>query len=785
MTWGAGKGSRASRAHTGSWALWAALCLAMLIVPQAGHGQTPNPPPAQAQAPAPGGLVIREVRVEGNQRIEAESILSYLTLKVGDRFDGPAMDKSLKALFDTGLFTDVTLRREANALVVRVVENPIINRIAFEGNKKISDETLFGEVQLRARVVYTRTKVQNDVKRILDIYRRSGRFAATVEPKVIPLPQNRVDLVFEINEGTLTGVNRIVFVGNKVFESDRLREVIQTVESRWWRLLTSDDTYDPDRLNYDKEQLRRFYLANGYADFRVASAVAELLPDKDGFYVTFTVEEGERYKFGTIDVTSTLRNLEGQQLKTLLRGKEGDWYNADDVEGSVNGITDFAGTLGYAFVDVRPNVSRDRDKKTISVAYEVREGPKVFVERINIAGNTRTTDKVVRREFQIVEGDAFNTAKMRRSQQRLRNLNFFENVEVTNVPGSEPDKTQINVQVKEKSTGELSVGAGFSTTEGPIGAFGIRERNFLGHGQDVRATFTISQRTQEIDAGITEPYFLDRNLSAGVDVFRLRRFREEESGYDERNTGGRVRFSYEILDPWVQDVHYLLASDRIENVQSNTSRFIRDQKRTAFTSEVGQALLYDRRDNRLDPTDGFFIRVGTDVAGLGGSNRFFRSKLDGGIYTPLGGQWSYTQSGEARWIEGFNSEPVRINQRMFLGGDSLRGFAIGGVGPRDLSTGNSLGGTYAVSGTSELSFPIGLPKEFGVLGKFFTDYGTIGADDIRPGQFFDENTIRASIGFGIGWRSPFGPVRVDVAKAILREKQDKTETVRLSFGTRF
>ena len=772
MTWGAVMGPNSARAKAAPWRRLAVLVM-WLVAALPGF------------AMAQGGPLVREVRIEGNQRIEVESISAYLTLKAGDRFDGSQMDKSLKALFETGLFTDVTLRREGDALVVRVVENPIINRIAFEGNTKVSDEALQSEVQLRPRVVYTRTKVQNDVKRLLEVYRRSGRFAATVEPKVIPLPQNRVDLVFEINEGSVTGVHRVTFVGNRIFDSDRLREIIQTVETRWWRLLSTDDTYDPDRLNNDKDQLRRFYLANGHADFRVASAVAELLPDRDGFYVTFTVEEGERYKFGPLRISSTLRNLEGEQLRALVRGKESEWYNADDVESTVSGITDFAGTLGYAFVDVRPVVSRDREAKTIGVTYEVREGPKVFVERINIAGNARTTDKVIRREFQLVEGDAFNTAKMRRSQQRLRNLNFFETVDVANVPGTEADKTQVNVQVKEKSTGELSVGAGFSSTEGAIGSFGIRERNLMGNGQDVKGTFTISQRTQEIDAGFTEPYFLDRNLAAGADLFRVKRFRADETGYDERQTGGRLRFGYEIVDPWSQELHYLFSADKIEGFNSTTPRFIRLQDPSGTTSEVGQALLYDQRDNRLDPTDGYFARLSTDVAGLGGTNRFFRGRLEGGVYTPLGGDWTLTNTGEARWIENFNDGSLRSNQRLFLGGDSLRGFAVAGVGPRDLSSSLALGGTYTVAATTELSFPLGLPKEFGVLGKIFADVGTIGANDIKHGEFFDEPSIRAAIGFGLGWRSPFGPIRIDLARAVLKEAPDKTEIFRISFGTRF
>jgi outer membrane protein insertion porin family len=736
--------------------------------------------PAWAQ-----GLVIREIRIEGNQRIEAESIASYLTLKPGDMFDTPRMDKSLKALFDTGLFADVTLRREGDALVVRVVENPIINRIAFEGNSKITDETLTQEVQLRPRVVYTRTRVQNDVKRMLDLYRRSGRFAATVEPKAIPLPQNRVDLVFEINEGAVTGIQRITFIGNQTFSSSRLRQVTQTVESAWWRILSSDDNYDPDRINYDKELLRRFYLASGYADFRVVSAVAELVPDREGFFVTFTVDEGERYTFGKVDLTSTLKNLEAARLKSLVVPREGDWYNADQVEATINAVTDHVGTLGYAFVDVRPQVVRDRETKKIAITFDVREGPKVFVERINISGNTRTMDKVVRREFQLAEGDAFNTAKMRRSQQRLRNLGFFESVEVTNAPGTTPDQTVVDVQIKEKSTGELALGAGFSSTEGPIGNFGISEKNMMGQGQEARGFFTISQRTQELDLGFTEPYLFDRNLSTGFDLFRATRFLRGERGFNQVDTGGRLKFGYEIADPWSQQIHYTLQETRIKNLNDNVSFFIREQQGANLKSEVGQDLIYDLRDNRLDPTSGYFFKVGTDFAGLGGSEKFARGRFGAGNYLPIADEWVVSVTGEAGVEASLNSKPVRLNDRFFLGGDSLRGFATSGVGPRDINSSDAVGGTWYYSATTELSFPLGLPKEFGILGKLFTDFGSIGATDLPSSALLiDQSSIRLAAGFGIGWRSPFGPIRVDVAKALRKKNFDKTELLHISFGAK-
>jgi len=413
-----------------------------------------------ASARAQNYPIASDVRIEGAQRIEPETVRTYLSIHPGDPIDPEVLDRSLKSLFATGLFADVTIRQEGTAVVVRVVENPIINRIAFEGNSKLTKDALNNEIQLKPRKVFTRAQVQSDVQRILDLYRRSGRFAATVEPKIIQLPQNRVDLVFEINEGSVTEIRRITFVGNRAFSDSELRGVIQTKESTWYRILSSSDSYDPDRLTFDRELLRRHYLANGYADFRVVSAVAELTPDYSGFFLTFTLEEGDRYKFGKVDIESSVRDLKPEKLQEFLSIKEGDWYDAEAVDSTVTKMSDALGSLGYAFVEVRPQVKRNREAKTVDVTFNVQEGPRVYVDRINISGNVRTADKVIRREMQLAEGDAFSTAKMRRSRQRIRNLGFFDRVDINNVPGSAPDRTTVNVAVRERSTGEISFGAG-------------------------------------------------------------------------------------------------------------------------------------------------------------------------------------------------------------------------------------------------------------------------------------------------------------------------------------
>jgi outer membrane protein insertion porin family len=738
--------------------------------------------PIQAQIPS--GGTIEEIRIEGTQRVEPETVRSYLLVQPGDAFDPDRIDRSLKALFATGLFSDVTLRREGSALIVRIVENPVINRIAFEGNKRLSDTSLNDEIQLRPRVVYTREKVQSDVKRILDLYRRNSRFAATVDPKVIPLEQNRVDLVFEINEGPVTGIAGINFVGNDAFSAGRLREVIQTKESRWYRFLSSDDTYDPDRMTYDRDLLRKFYLSEGYADFRLVSAVAELAPARDGFLVTFTIEEGERYHFGKIGITNELPAIDPAYLKSLLRTRDGDWYDADAIERSVSLLTDALGNLGYAFVDIQPQVHRNAEDRTVDVTYTIKEGPRVYVERIDISGNLRTLDSVIRREFRLVEGDAFNSSKLHRSEQEIKNLDFFEKVNITNLPGSAPDKTIINAEVQEKSTGEFSVGIGFSTTDGPLADIGIHERNLLGRGLDLRLDTVVALRDEQADLSFTDPYFLGRKLAAGFDIFADNRDNTTIAGYSQFTVGTTLRMGYQITEPLRQTLTYTLRQDRIYNVQSTASFLIAQQAGTRNTSDIGQALLYDKRDNRQDPTSGYFYTIGTDVAGLGGNVSFVRLGVTGGVFYPIATNYVLSFTGEEGHILGIGQD-VRLEDRYFVGGDNLRGFQTGGIGPRDLVSQDALGGeTYYVGSLSE-SFPLGLPQELGVSGRAFSDFGSLFS--IRPTApgVADSRSIRVSGGVGVSWKSPLGPIKLDFALPILHKSYDRTELVHVSFGTRF
>jgi len=748
--------------------------------------------PIQAMAQANPPLVelaqsagtVKEIIVEGTQRIEPDTVKSYLLIQDGDAFEPARIDRSLKSLFATGLFADVILRRQGDALLVKVVENPVINRIAFEGNEEIGTEDLEAEVALRPRVIYTRTKVQNDVKRILGIYRGSGYFAATVEPKVIQLPQNRIDLVFEVHEGKPTAISSIRFVGNKEYSDGRLRGIIQTRETAWWRFLSSDDTFDPDRLTFDRELLRRFYLTDGFADFRVISAVAELTPDRKDFFLTFTIEEGARYKFGKIDIQARLRDLKAEDVSDVVEIEEDDWYDVDEVNKAIIALTDRVGELGHSFLDVRPRVNRNREKQTIDIVFEINEGPRVFVERIVIAGNVRTQDKVIRREFRLVEGDAFNSSKLRRSRQRIQNLGFFESVNVERLPGSAPDKTIVKVAVEEKSTGQLSLGAGFSSTNGVLGDIGIRENNFLGKGQIVSLKLTIAALKSEVDFSFTEPYFLGREVRVGFDFFRVSQDLQDVSSFDTERTGMSFRGGYSITERLRQDWTYGIRVSKITDVGDEASTLIQDQVGTKTTSAISHSMSYDRRDNPLAPTDGYFVVMNNSLAGFGGTVRHFKNTVNAGKFFPIADQWVVSLFGEAGYVVGLGKD-VDLLERFHVGGNNLRGFATRGIGPRDSLTEDALGGEWMYAGTLQLDFPLGLPEEFGVTGRVFTDIGSVG--QLSPSTSFvdDTGSLRVGVGTGVSWTSPFGPIGIDLSLPVIKEDFDITEAFRLNFGTRF
>ncbi|MEM1086113.1 MAG: outer membrane protein assembly factor BamA [Pseudomonadota bacterium] len=691
-------------------------------------------PVAEAQQ----GEAIRTIIVEGNQRIDNRTVQSYLLVEPGDAFDASRIDLSLKTLFATGLFADASFEKAGPDLIVRVVENPIINRVLFEGNGNLDDDKLREEVQAAPRGIFTAARVQADVQRILELYRQSGRFSATVEPQYKPLEQNRVDLVFVITEGPVTGVRAINFIGNEEFSDRRLRSEVVTKQSRWWRFFSSNDNYDPGRLDFDRELLRQFYQNRGYYDFRVISAVADLTPDREDFYITYTIEEGEQYTFGEVKVETELDKLNEELLQRIVPFQNGDLFRGDAIEDTIDSLTFAAGIAGYAFVDITPRLEADPETNTVNVTFAIDEGPRVYVERINIIGNTRTLDRVVRRELRVVEGDAFNRVLLDRSRNRVRALGFFKEVEITERPGSKPDRTIVDLTVEEQPTGELAFSAGFSSVDAFLIDLSVSERNLRGRGQTAVARISASDRQQLVDIRFREPRFLDRNLSAGIDLFSTRSDFLDVSNFETQTLGGGLSFGFPLTENTGLGLRYRLQSDEINvrdlpiiitddgnfvqsriqiagadtpddfsddqfrDVQAadvQAGQILVDQcdvryiqrntlcrsERADLASIIGYSFNWDRRNDPIAPTGGFDLSFSQDFAGIGGDVTYLRTEATAATYRGIfkGVRASVRVSGG--FIDPIGDEEgVRINNRFFRGGSSFRGFDVAGIGPREV-----------------------------------------------------------------------------------------------------
>ncbi len=754
------------------------------------------PPPLEVEQ-----VVVNRILVRGNQRIDQTTILSYLPIQPGDTVDAAVLDVAVRTLDRTRLFANIQLGVQPNGdLIVEIVENPIINQVVFEGNGAISETKLREEVTLRPRGIYTRARVQEDVGKIVELYRLSGRISATVTPKLVQLDQNRVDVIFEIEEGPETGVRAITFLGNTAFSDGDLQEVMVTKRSQWWQFFGSNDNYDPNRLDYDREQLRKFYTNRGYYDFRVLSAIAELAPDDSAFGITITLDEGDRYNFGTVDVVTENDRLNPDFLKLLLPIRTGDLYESDKIEAAVDALTFAAGSAGYAFVEIDPTYRANPETDTVDVTFNVREGQRVYVDRINVIGNTRTLDNVIRREMMLTEGDAFNRTLLERSRNNLRALGFFKDVTVEEARGSAPDRSVVNVTVEEQPTGELSVGAGFSSVDSFVVNLGITERNFRGRGQNVVARIEWGSLRQQIDFRFTEPRFLGRDLRAGFDAFHSRYDLSEYSSYDYRSTGGGVRLSYPLNAYTLLSTRYFLKADEIIvptnfcNSAGGGSNALCDQVGSFLNSSAGYTLYVDRRNDPVRPTRGWTGRLIQDFAGIGGDVNYVKTEAEVSAYWGITPNWVVSTSASTGYVSGWGGDPIRINDRFFKGGNSFRGFETAGIGPRDLLTTDALGGNFYVIGTMELTVPNGLPEEYGIRTSLFTDVGTVGmlddrytlnADGTPSTRIVDDLELRASAGVSIHWRSPMGPIRFDLSHILGSEDYDKTETFRFSTSTQF
>lgn len=761
----------------------------------------------QAPAAVPAGGVIQAINVSGNHRIDTSTIIAYMVVQVGDQFDPQRINQSLKTLYATGLFKSVNITRDGNDLDVAVVENPTVNQVLFSGNKTVEDKDAKAAISLKPRSVFTAQAAEADRQAILALYAKKGYYNATVTPTIIELPDNRVNVVFNCTDGTHNYVSRITFIGNNHFSQGTLKDVISTRQSVWWRFLSSSDEYNSDRVEYDQYLLHKFYLHKGYADFQILSANANLSPDRKSFYLTYVISEGPRYKVSSVTINSSIRTLSNKELRGLVPLSAGDWFDGDVLQEGVDALNKRALDLGYAFAQVNPQVQTDPKTKTLAITLNVVNGPRVYIQRIDITGNTRTEDKVIRRELTVAEGDAYNQTKIDNSTKHLKNLGFFKDQKLTTSPGSTPQQVVLNTHVTEQATGQFSLGGGYSTSLGALLNTGLSQNNFLGTGVNASVNGLIAQRGTQVNIGVTDPYFLDRNLIAGTDIFRTVTNSYTSSGqsysYSESNIGADVRLGYRFNDNVRQNFTYTISQRDIYNIptQSSTNIYIQNEEGKNTLSQVSQTLSFDYVDDDQHPTSGLLINLTTDLAGLGGTAKYIRLSPDIAYYIPLehvfgDKAWVLKLSatgGELIDIGGYND---KIEDRFFLGGDNLRGFADGGVGPyvepvynsagAQTSSGGQIGGRHMWTASAEVHFPLPVSPDLGISGFAFVDAGSLwGATTIGTAPLLDSTAIRMSAGAGVSWNTPFGLINLSLADPFKKEQGDQTQQFRISFGTQF
>ena len=828
---------------------WVASCLILGgILIGAGGGTVLSTGAAVAQT-------VNSIVVEGNRRVEADTIRSYFRPGPGGRLGPEQEDEALKAMVATGLFSDVRISHSGGRIVVTVAENPVINRVAFEGNKKAKDDQLQAETQSKPRGTLSRPTVQADVQRIIEIYHRSGRFDVSVSPKIIELPNNRVDLVFEIKEGDKTGIKDIVFVGAKAFSHGRLKDVIKTSASNLLSFLQTTDIYDADRIEADRDLLRRFYLKHGYADVRIISAVGEYDAAKKGFVVTFTIDEGSQYRVGTVDVVSNVRAIDPAVLRNQVKLSPGNVYNADLVERSVESMTIQAARQGYAFANVRPRGDRNFETKTINLVFVVEEGARAYIERINIRGNTRTRDYVIRREFDLGEGDAYNRALIDRAERRLKNLNYFKSVKITNEPGSAPDRVVVNVNVEEQATGEFSVSGGYSTADGLIGEVSIADRNLMGRGNYAKAALTYGERVRGFDLSFVEPFLFGYRMAGGIDLFARKNLASNYISYDSQTIGTNLRLGFALTEEIAFQPRYTFYQQKITlPFQYNNCQFSNFAPATGLApgtgvnppaesggqdtqvnvpfgcyadgeaslavrkelaagpvnvSLVGYTLSYNTLDNNRAPTSGIFAELRQDFAGVGGDVNFIRTAVEGRTYYEVINDVVAVFKLQAGGITSWGGQQLRMLDSFQMGPNLVRGFAPAGLGPRDLTVGTTndpLGGSLYWGATVEAQTPLYfLPKDIGIKLAVFADAGSlwdyqgptswnVTGETLQVG-LNSPSMIRSSVGVGLLWDSPLGPLRFDLAYPITKycatpvggggEVCDRTQVFRFSGGTKF
>lgn len=733
---------------------------------------------------------VEKIQVQGNQRVEQSTIVEYLGVHVGDQYSAELKSNAVKNLFTTSLFEDVNISFNNGVFKVKVQETPFVSKIVFTGNHKVKTGLLAHEIYTTPGESLRKARVRTDVEKIKEIYKRSGRFAVRVKSRLETQENNRVKVIFDIEEGPKTGVKQIYFVGNENYKDSELRSVVVTKESKWFRFLETNDTYDPDRIEYDKHLLKQFYNSVGFADFNVISVTADLLPTKEGFVITYSIEEGSKYKFGKFELDNKLAAIDDKEVWKFIDNKQGQTFNLSAVNRMIDKMSNYLAGKGYPQVDIRPKLTPNRDTNIVDVTIVVDQAAKVFINQINIDGNLKTEDHVIRRQLKIAEGDVFNRSKIEKGERNIRNLDYFGKLDMRVEPTKKIDRYNLNINVEEKSTASIGLDLGYNTSGGPFGRIHFSERNLVGTGKHLDLSVQAGKKSMYYQAGITDPSFMDKDLSLGGNLFLSNNgsgsgFGNGEQNYSQLSKGAKALAGYDITDNLSHDVDYLIKKDSLKSSKDSSSIFIKEQMGTFITSAVGHGLTYDQVDNRYLPKNGYVLSGTQEFAGVGGDTKYLKHELDTKFFKSfIENKYTLKFAASAGVIKGTSGKKVRISDRFNLGGHSLRGFANAGIGPRDKSTKEGLGGEKYYSLSTELSFPVGLPEEFNVTGAVFMDAGALwdASSKISTG-FHDDTAPRASVGVGVLWVTRVAPIRVDWGFPIRKKKYDETETFHIKFTT--
>ena len=751
--------------------LFVFLFSAVLTVPHDAFAQTTNET-----------VTVSEIAISGNSRVSDSTISAYLPVRVGDAISEDSLDNAIDSLFATKLFNDVTINIEGTRISIAVVENPIVNRVNIEGNDVLDDERLLAELDIQPRRVFTRKVAVDATQKLLEIYRLSGRYAAEITPQVIRLDNNRVDLIFEVDEGPLIKVTSISFIGNETFSDFALRQVISSRQVRWWAFLSSVDKYDESRLDYDARLLRQFYLGRGYANIQIKRAQGGLLADRSGFALTFEIDEGTRYKLRDVSFTSQITDIDVSKFRDDIPLEKGDWYNVKGLEQGLLNVTNSLGNLGYAFVDVRPQVTPDTDSNELDIEISIGEGRKNYIERIEVVNNSRTRDTVIRRELEVVEGDPYNQLKLDKSLRNIKNLGFFRTVDISTVRGSADDQTIAKINVEEQSTGDFSIGVGYSSLDKSTVSLGINERNFLGSGRGLKFSTSLSESRSDYRLGLTEPYFLDRDLLGSAEIFNQKL---ENSTLTTKSIGVNLGVAFDAADDYYHRIGYELSS--ADSTQSSTTATSltgeenKDLLRSALSYTIGRSTL----DNRFDPTEGYLYELDETVSGLGGDVTFMKTSVRASYFKPLNfNSFILGVRGRAGFVDGLG-EKVTQSARFYLGGRTVRGFDSSGVGPRDTGVNSAVGGNYMYSATAEIVSSYGLSEDLGVRWTVFSDIGSVWDTDYPSGVTgANDDSLRQSVGVGFLWDTAVGPLTFYWADAVSKTSHDQLKRFQFNIGTR-